>query len=208
MDSTAEVQGRPTAAAADRSRQDANLATLLRAGGSGRQTAVTRLYERYGHEFKRYFRRHGASDAQSQDLLQETFVKILRSIDGWSGAGTLEAWLWSVARTTMISEFRAPGGDEVSLDAQAPETAEGLINRHGAAGDPAAADCVRRGLEAFAARFPEQATLLERVAVDGWGYEELAAFRGCALGAAREFLSQCRKRLWDYIGHCVQVGAA
>jgi hypothetical protein len=33
-----------------------------------------------------------------QDLLQETFVKVLRSIDSWSGAGAFEAWLWTIAR--------------------------------------------------------------------------------------------------------------
>lgn len=189
---------------------DGSLLALLRADGKPRQAAVAQLFTRYGREFKGYFRRHGASEAQAEDLLQDTFVKVIRSLDGYSGSGAFEAWLWAIARNTMLSEFRSRASDKasVSLDEQEPEVAERLINRDGSAGsDPADADCVERGLAAFADRFAEYANVLERVAVDDWGYEELAQYRNCGAGAAREYLSQCRKRLWEYIGHCYQTGA-
>lgn len=188
---------------------DESLVALLQADGKPRQAAITQLYGTYARPFKGYFRRHGASDAQAEDLLQETFIKVIRSVSTWSGSGTLEAWLWTIARNTMLSAWRSETGTRVSLDDETPEALQAEVVQNSAAtSDPADADCVKRGLTAFAAKFVEYAHVLERVAIDGWGYEELAQFRGCSAGAAREYLSQCRKRVWSYIGHCYQVGAA
>lgn len=217
MDDAASVatSGRPAAAAtadaAARQRADASLMALLRADGAPRQAAVAQLYAKYGREFRGYFRRHGASDAQADDLLQETFIKVIRSLDGYSGSGTLEAWLWTIARNTLISERRSEAADKasVSIDAQPPEALDRMTSQHASAeSDPADADCVTRGLTAFSRKFAEYAHVLERVAVDDWGYDELASYRGCSAGAAREYLSQCRKRVWEFIGHCYQAGAA
>ncbi len=217
MDDAASVaaSGRPAAADSPdtiaRQRADASLLALLRTDGAPRQAAVTQLYAKYGREFRGYFRRHGASDAQADDLLQETFIKVIRAVDSWTGSGTLEAWLWTIARNTLISERRDEAADKasVSIDAQPPEALDRMASPYASAeSDPADADCVTRGLTAFGRKFVEYAHVLERVAVDDWGYEELASFRGCSAGAAREYLSQCRKRLWEFIGHCYQAGAA
>lgn len=191
-------------------RADASLVALLRADGKPRQAAITQLYARYGRDFRGYFRRHGASEAEAEDLLQDTFVKVIRAIDSWHGAGTLEAWLWTIARNTLLSQVRSAGGrPTVSLDAVQPEASEILVSLHAstAISDPADADCVARGLHAFTAKFAEYSHVLERVALDDWGYDELSQYRGCSAGAAREYLSQCRKRLWQFIGHCFPSGA-
>lgn len=197
----------PVSASGQRGRDDSSLVALLRTDGKPRQAAVSQLYARYGSEFKRYFRRHGLGDAQAEDLLQETFIKVLRSINDWQASGTLEAWLWTIARNTMLSQLRSARHD-VSLDAD-DTTDEPLHARlAGADSDPADTDCVKRGLAAFGTQFAEYAHVLERVVVDDWGYDELAQFRGCSAGAAREYLSQCRKRLWQFVAHCYATGSA
>jgi RNA polymerase sigma-70 factor (ECF subfamily) len=204
------VPAEPAARDSARGRLDGSVIAGLRADGSARRSAITQLYDRYGREFKRFFRRHGATESEAEDLLQETFVKVLRSIETWSGEGTLEAWLWAVARNTLLSERRGAAATRstIALDAQDTEAAEQLVMQHGgASGDPADADCVKRGLYAFSEKHAEYAHVIERIVLDGWSYEELAVYRNCAPGAAREYLSQCRKRVWHYIGHCFRVGA-
>lgn len=198
----------PTSAA------DASLVALLRSDGKPRQAAIGQLYARYARDFKGYFRRHGARDAQVEDLLQETFIKVLRSIDSWQGSGTLEAWLWTIARNTLYSALRSERGDEaISLDDEGGDGGEReagatLATRiAGSDSNPADTDCVRRGLAGFSQKFAEYAHVLERVVIDDWGYDELAQYRGCAPGAAREYLSQCRKRLWQFVGHCFEPAA-
>lgn len=202
-------EGTASGAAAGRRLDDA-LVALLRSDGKPRQSAITQLYNRYGRKFKGYFRRHGANAERAEDLLQETFIKVIRSIDSWTGVGALEAWLWTVARNTLLSELRGAASERsmVSLDEHDPEVADLMVtSAAGASGDPADADCVMRGLTAFTEKYAEYAHVLERVVVDDWGYDELAQFRDCGAGAAREYLSQCRKRLWQFIAHCYQLGA-
>ena len=177
---------------------------LMRGGARSRQAAVGQIYERYSGEFARYFRWHGATPEKAEDLVQETFVKLLRQIDSYRGDGPFEAWLWAVARNTLYTDFRG-ARPESSLDALEPEAADAIISgaATSAPGDPAVADCIARALARFTSRFPDYANILTRVVVDGWGYEELAAFRTSSNGAAREYLSQCRKRLEEFTRPCL-----
>jgi RNA polymerase sigma factor (sigma-70 family) len=184
---------------------DANLVALLRAGGRARQTAVTQLFERYALEFKRYFRRHGMSNEQAEDLAQETFVKIVQAVDSYEGSGSLEAWLWAISRNTLMSDLRSRRAD-VALDGLDADQADVLVSAVGhASSNPAVADCVRRAFEAFSRSYRDFAEVLMRVVVDGWDYAELAQFRACNYGAAREYLSQCRKRLAEFVTPCFEL---
>jgi RNA polymerase sigma-70 factor (ECF subfamily) len=186
-------------------RDESNLVALLRAGGRARQTAVAQLFERHAREFKRYFRRHGVTHEQAEDLAQETFVKIVQALDTFQGSGSLEGWLWAIARNTLMSQFRVRRGD-VELDGLETEQAEMLVSAVSDAGsNPAAADCIKRAFDTFSGRYREFAEVLMRVVVDGWDYGELAQFRSCTQGAAREYLSQCRKRLAEFVAPCLEV---
>ncbi len=50
--------------------------------------------------------RGGVSGDEAKDVLQETFVKIVRSADSFSGDGTAKAWIWQVARNCLIDHQR------------------------------------------------------------------------------------------------------
>lgn len=186
--------------------QEQQLDVLLRAGGRSRQAGVSKIYERYGSTFKHYFRRHGLTAEAAEDLLQETFVKVLRQIDSYQGTGNFEAWLWAVARNTLMSELRSRKPEE-SLDALDSPVAESIVSARSdsAPSDPRLADCLGRAFTRFTAKFPEYAQVLTRVVLDGWGYEELSVFRKSSNGAAREYLSQCRKRLDEFTRPCLDL---
>jgi RNA polymerase sigma-70 factor (ECF subfamily) len=195
----------PARSGAGDRRDDDVLVASLRAGGRARQAAVGRLFDRYALEFKRYFRRHGLSHEQTEDLAQESFLKIVQSADTFDGTGSLEAWIWTIARNTLMSELRARRAD-VSLDGLQVQQAEALVASIGQAGsNPAAADCVERAFAAFSMHYRDFAEVLVRVVVDGWEYADLAQYRSCTYGAAREYLSQCRKRLADFVAPCFEM---
>lgn len=187
------------------SAEDDALAGALRGGGKGRTDAVSRLFRRYAPDFRRYFRRHGLGDAEADDLVQDTFVKIVRACDTYQSDGPLEAWLWAIARNGLMSHFRG-AKPTVALDALAPGGADALlaaVGRRG--GDPALVDCVRRAFGEFARHYHEGAEALMRVVLDGWEYDELAVFLARTPGATREFISQCRKRLREHLEPCLEM---
>jgi RNA polymerase sigma-70 factor (ECF subfamily) len=166
---------------------------------------VKQLFERYALEFKRYFRRHNLTHEEAEDLAQETFVKIVQAADSYGGSGSLEAWLWAIARNTLMSELRSKRGD-VALDGLDAEQADVLVAAAGhATSNPAAADCVKRAFDAFSHKYREFAEVLTRIVIDGWEYAELAEFRACSYGAAREYLSQCRKHLAEFVAPCFEL---
>lgn len=73
-------------------------------------------------------------------------------------------------------------------------------------GSPLAGDsideCVSEGLARFRKTAPDRAHALE-LQMDGSSIEEIAAVIGRTPGAAKEYLSQSRKKLGPFIAHCV-----
>jgi RNA polymerase sigma factor (sigma-70 family) len=186
-------------------RQEANWVALLRAGGNVRQGAIKGLYDKYGHQFKQFFRRHRLSLETAEDLLQDTFVRIVHGLESYRSEGTFEGWIWAIARNTLMSHLRERK-TEVSLDAMETHEVDELLTESQPSGsNPAAADCVKRSFGRYMKAQPECADALVRVVVDGWGYAELAQFRHSTYGATREYLSQCRKRLMEFVQPCFEL---
>lgn len=192
--------------AATEAAEERTLLGALAAGGRGREAAVMALYDRYGRRFQRHFERHGLPPAQAEELVQEVFIKILRGIDGYRSDAPPGAWLWAIARNTLISHHRqAPPehlGDEeieletlLSVEAHDPETEE-LI------------ECIRARFLAFAERHRERADALALLAFHGWKPAELAAHLQRTAAATREYLSQCRKLLRPFLVPCHELMTA
>ena len=184
-------------------RDDTNVVALLRSGGAPRQAAMSQLFTRYAGDFMRFFRRHGLTPEAAEDIVQETFVRVVRAIDNYRPEGSLEAWLWTIARNTLMTHLRER--KMVSLDALATsDDALDLGDLLAGGSNPAAADCLKRTFDSFARAHPEDAESLVRIVADGWGYAELAQFRQSGEGATREYLSQCRKRLLEFVQPCFE----
>jgi RNA polymerase sigma-70 factor (ECF subfamily) len=186
-------------------RQHDDLVALLRSGGKARQAAVRQLYEKYERPFRQFFRRHRLPLEAAEDLVQDTFVRIVQAIESYRADGAFDAWLWTIARNTLMSHLRERKPD-VSLDDMDTDEADGLLAQLRPSGsNPAAVDCVKRSFEHYSNAQPECAEALMRVVVDGWGYEELTQYRSSTYGATREYLSQCRKRLMEFVQPCFQL---
>ena len=66
------------------------------------------LYDQYSPALYGVVFRIVRDDEQSADLLQDIFVKIWKSLDGYdSGKGRLFTWMLNVARNTAIDSLRA-----------------------------------------------------------------------------------------------------
>lgn len=92
----------------------------------GDQTAfegIVRLWER---SLFYYLRRLAPSEADTWDLLQETWLKVFRSIGSIRDPRTLPAFLYTTARNTAISRLRVREMSELepeTLDASECESA-------------------------------------------------------------------------------------
>jgi RNA polymerase sigma factor (sigma-70 family) len=187
-----------------------NLVALLRAGGAAREQGARQLYRLYAAKLKARFQyRYRLPAATSEDLVQETLMRAIDKIDTFRD-GRFDVWLWRIGYRLMIDEYRATPAtvsmNAPSNDGETPDQLlHALVDTH--AVDPALRDCVLRALREFQRDEPEYADILDRIAVDGWDPAAIAQFRDSKEGAARQYVSEGRKRLCEYLQPCLELAA-
>ena len=177
-------------------------------GGRAMQVAVRHLYDAVGQHMLRFFVYNGMSGAESEDILQETFIKVVRNASSYRGDGAARAWIWQVARNCLADHQRAAGRRSESVADVDDEQWESIIESTAAPPDcppgETADECVSKGLEAFAAQMPERAYALT-LQMDGCSIQEIAERVGRTVGATKEYLSQCKKKIQPFLAHCAEL---
>lgn len=186
------------------------------AGGRQQELALRALY-RKGAEFRRYFIFKMRLEEQiAEELVQETIIKIFKAAPtytGGSGFGddSANAWLWKLARNCAFDFIRRSKAEEVPLEQEdgildsefvRVEAGVGIFNQ--VPRKISAEECMLNGLEVFAAHFPDRARALE-MQMDGESIDSIANRIDRTVGATKEFLSQCKKKLAPYIEHCLPL---
>jgi RNA polymerase sigma-70 factor (ECF subfamily) len=88
---------------------------LLAAYAAGDARAFAALYERHERPVHRYFLRQGATSAQADDLMQDTWLAIVRHAAQFEPRARFTTWLYTIARSKLVDHWR--GRDHaVSLD--------------------------------------------------------------------------------------------
>jgi RNA polymerase sigma-70 factor (ECF subfamily) len=91
---------------------------LLAAYAAGDARAFAELYERHERPVYRYFLRQGASASQADDLLQDTWLAVVRNADRFEPRARFTTWLYTIARNKLVDHWRGRD-DSLSLDAAA-----------------------------------------------------------------------------------------
>jgi RNA polymerase sigma-70 factor (ECF subfamily) len=85
---------------------DDDLLQEIAAGGPRQSAALRTLYMGKGKAFGRFFLSKGLTRYDADDVLQETFMKILKSAAGFQVEGKANAWMWQIARNALIDHYR------------------------------------------------------------------------------------------------------
>ncbi len=73
---------------------------------NGDEAALKTLIDRYADQIYSFARRMTGTNADAEDVAQETFVKAWRTIDRYKLTNTFKAWLFQIARNTAIDRLR------------------------------------------------------------------------------------------------------
>lgn len=83
----------------------------------GDASAFEHLFNRYRDSILQlYLQKTGGNIDDSNDLLQETFVKIYLNLQRYSDQYTFGQWIYTIARNTFIDYVRRKRDDTVSID--------------------------------------------------------------------------------------------
>src|SRR5689334_7999108 len=101
--------------------EDVRLIAALRRGD---EQAFMTLVRRYGAQMLRVARMYVASDAAAEDVVQETWLAVLKGIERFEGRSSLRTWLFRIlvnrartrgareARQTPFSALAREGGED------------------------------------------------------------------------------------------------
>lgn len=75
-------------------------------GGLFMEDTFHRLYEKYHHDLFQFLFYMVKSREQAEDLVQEVYIRVLKSYDRFEGRSSEKTWLISIARHVAIDWFR------------------------------------------------------------------------------------------------------
>lgn len=79
---------------------------LIRACAKGDRLAQRELYEKYSRMMYAVCLRYTKSDEEAKDVLQESFIKVFRSIDKFRGESRLVYWIKRIVVNTALNHLR------------------------------------------------------------------------------------------------------
>lgn len=140
------------------------------------------LYDNYSAAIYGVIYRHFEDQEQSEDILQETFVKIWKNIDSYDASkGRLYTWMLNIARNLAIDHKRSrsfkSGEKNQSLDVSV-----NAVNSSGSA----AFNTDRIGLKEMVAKLkPESQTIIELLYFKGYTQDEVSKELNMPLGTVK-----------------------
>lgn len=173
-------------------RDEEGFVARLRAGEPG---AFEELVRGYQHRVFSVALRMLGSAAEAEEVAQEVFLRVHRSVGEFRGEAKLSTWLYAIASRLCLNRLATPErrmmrrGEETLLRLQAPTAGPGAVLE-------------RRELEAALSRAIAELPEDRRIVVvlrdlEGLSYEEIAAALDLEPGTVRSRLHRARMDLKD-----------
>lgn len=83
---------------------------------AGDRAEFARMVEVYSDQVYRLALKILGDAQDAEDVLQETFIKALRSVNGFEGRSSLSTWLYRIAVNEALMAIRRRKGETVSID--------------------------------------------------------------------------------------------
>ena len=167
--------------------------------GHGDEAAMSELYDRFVGLVFKASRQVLASRAESEDAVQETFVRLWQTADRFDPhRAKLVTWVMLITRRHLIDRLRRKGarperlGLDSSVDFLGPSTPAPVD-----VGGEHDVEILRRRV----AELPElQRVVIERTYLQGFTLREVSEQLGAPLGTIKSALSRGLARLRDRMG--------
>ena len=170
-------------------RDDRGLANKIVAGDPG---AFTVFVDGYGPRLHRLVRRFTACEADAEDLTQEIFVDLYRSMASFRGDSTLATWVWRVA----LNHCRRHAGRARAVTVPYDEALrERESEEHGPAHYAARRELSDQVHAALDGLSPEQRDVVILHEMQEMTYRECAAILQVPEGTVKSRLSYAFRRL-------------
>ena len=161
----------------------------------GDDVAFEHLFMRYCEAMRRLFLQRSTSAEDTEDLLQETFIKVYINLDRYSPEYTFGQWVYTIARNTHI-DFERRRQEDLSIDekfaapiANTPTLEENMIRQQ-----------QRRQIEHYIQSLPENYRRLFTMRfLEDYSYDEIAEKLHLPMGTVKTQIHRARERMCKLI---------
>ena len=175
----------------DRSRSTAADDTLVVQLAAGSETALARVYSEHSAEVRRFALRLVGDGAVAQDLVHEVFVRLPRAVRGFRVAGSLRAFLISMAVNQARHHVRGAARRRAHEGRHAREAPPSSADH-----DPVEREQLARALHCALDRLPlEQRVAFVLCEVEERSAVEAARIAGTSDGTMRARVFHARRKL-------------
>ena len=160
---------------------------------AGDPRAFEELVRTYQHRVFGVAVRMLGDRAEAEEVAQEVFLRVYRSVADFRGDAKLSTWLYTIASRLCLNRLEAP-------DRRYGRAGEEALDRVASDGPPTGADLERTELEtalhqAIAALPEDRRIVVVLRDLEGLAYEEIAHVLGVELGTVRSRLHRARMDL-------------
>ncbi|HON90381.1 MAG TPA: sigma-70 family RNA polymerase sigma factor [Sedimentisphaerales bacterium] len=183
---------------------------LVQQSQRGDATAMERLILRYQNRIYNVILKICGNPDDAAELAQETFVKVIESIDKFQGKSSFYTWLFRIAVNLTLNHCqrssrtaaRSLDAEDTELDGTARQTLRECLSDERAV-DPAAVAQSRELCELakkclLQLEEPQRAVVVLRD-IEGMDYAQIADVLNLELGTVRSRLSRARSSLRDIL---------
>ena len=178
----------------------------------GDKVAFEMLFTKYQRRVSRLVSRFVRSEAEVEDIVQESFIKAYRALASFRGDSAFYTWLYRIAVNTAKNHLVAASKRPISMtqfeknddddfeedsfmsDATTPESE--LVTKQ-------IAETVNKTMDELPADLREAIMLRE---IEGMSYEDIAEAMGCPIGTVRSRIFRAREAISQKIKPMLDVG--
>jgi RNA polymerase sigma-70 factor (ECF subfamily) len=187
VESSEHLAGSPKPTAAEALSEDASLAAGCR---SGDLHAYERLYALHGARMKNLARNILGNPIDTEDAVQDTFLKVQRSIAGFRGQSSFVTWIYRILMNTCYDARRSRVRKKEVANDDSEETP------HFEPRAPGAHPSLRMALERALAKLTQhQRNVFLLYEVEGFRHAEIAGMLEITETASKNTLFQAKKNL-------------
>ena len=180
---------------------DADVVALAQ---QGRDRAFRELVRRYERPVFSLIYRMVRDREASEDLAQDSFVKVLNHLDRYRPEFKFSSWIFKIANNVAIDYLRKRQLDTVSMDgsphaltaAEAEASSFDVVAQQESALDELEAREIGTAIERAIARLrPEYRACIVLRHIEGRSYEEIATTLDLPLGTVKTYIHRARNEL-------------
>ena len=152
-----------------------------------REEGFRQLVQAYQQRLYRLIRRQVSSHEDADDVLQNTFLKVFRHLDGFEGRSEFYTWIYRIAQNEVYTFMKSNSKRKwVNLENQLERKEEPHLN----------ADDVLRSLELIVSQLPERQQMVFRMRYyDELSYKQMAEILDLTEGALKASFHHAVKKI-------------